>query len=303
MQPCWQRHRFIPVGAGNSSGDGNLLMLPPVYPRGCGELFQGSQSLVFFCGLSPWVRGTLELVQCQLNASRFIPVGAGNSSVSICMLAVEYGLSPWVRGTHVFQQKQRQVDRFIPVGAGNSQLCHPQQLPISVYPRGCGELTSQRGVTVGNCGLSPWVRGTRSAQPCQSRSTRFIPVGAGNSLTAPTTGAYQPVYPRGCGELRASASVFISSRGLSPWVRGTHFVASFRRQASRFIPVGAGNSGYLSTSKTREAVYPRGCGELYLTILKPPRLDGLSPWVRGTPVITGSCRGRQRFIPVGAGNS
>ncbi len=71
---------------------------------------------------------------------------------------------------------------------------------------------------------------------------RFIPVGAGNSPPFSAMCSYFTVYPRGCGELLGNAKAKKLNGGLSPWVRGTLFLALFFCRWKRFIPVGAGNS-------------------------------------------------------------
>ncbi len=92
----------------------------------------------------------------------------------------------------------------------------------TVYPRGCGELNRRRSLGYEQDGLSPWVRGTRFAELFVNYNSRFIPVGAGNSIS-----------------LSSDASL---RSGLSPWVRGTLGKSVMDTAKERFIPVGAGNS-------------------------------------------------------------
>ncbi len=135
-------------------------------------------------GLSPWVRGTHIKRPEHLAGTRFIPVGAGNSTLRRCSammspvyprgcgelihlitgLPMQYGLSPWVRGTLRLPDKPTAEDRFIPVGAGNSIQAENGHSLEPVYPRGCGELADRYGL--------------------KQHTERFIPVGAGNSFTA-----------------------------------------------------------------------------------------------------------------------
>ena len=91
-------------------------------------------------------------------------------------------------------------------------------------------------------GLSPWVRGTPFTELAISRFRRFIPVGAGNSITAAQLQVMAAVYPRGCGELSVIKKAGSAVAGLSPWVRGTQKAAKAAEAKARFIPVGAGNS-------------------------------------------------------------
>ncbi len=132
---------------------------------------------------------------------------------------------------------------------------------------------------------------------------RFIPVGAGNSPINSATYYPMRVYPRGCGELYQTPRPLCATRGLSPWVRGTLLPRIKRPFTRRFIPVGAGNSIASSSVRPVTPVYPRGCGELCVTVFPYNRGFGLSPWVRGTPVRYHPTPTNRRFIPVGAGNS
>ncbi len=132
---------------------------------------------------------------------------------------------------------------------------------------------------------------------------RFIPVGAGNSLRLPPGPPWKPVYPRGCGELTISSIGSGVASGLSPWVRGTPLTPPEVQEYERFIPVGAGNSWDAVKADDILAVYPRGCGELRISITSLTAGCGLSPWVRGTLGLRLRPGGGRRFIPVGAGNS
>ena len=189
------------MGAGNSAGAISWREFNAVYPRGCGELNSCSCHAAAPTGLSPWVRGTLELVPVTSSSKRFIPVGAGNSHTIAPLLSMPSGLSPWVRGTLTLNIPLELFIRFIPVGAGNSQMDIHLTPSEAVYPRGCGELENGANYVNIPTGLSPWVRGTRYRYKLSSRGPRFIPVGAGNSIW---------------GKVGVAHGV-----GLSPWVRGT----------------------------------------------------------------------------------
>ncbi len=93
-----KNERFIPAGAGNTftcylnprwRGEhiGSKKPATAVYPRWRGEHPPSVIQLSRQCGLSPLARGTLSFL--EFTARRFIPAGAGNTSVS--------GLSPLAR--------------------------------------------------------------------------------------------------------------------------------------------------------------------------------------------------------------
>ncbi len=129
-----------PLARGTHTPLSNSCDLPTVYPRWRGEHIDPEQQYAQTDGLSPLARGTL---LCRFHITglpRFIPAGAGNTTVQtagyyffavyprwrgehLLLELVECcysGLSPLARGT------QRQVvaalrgRRFIPAGAGNT---------------------------------------------------------------------------------------------------------------------------------------------------------------------------------------
>ncbi len=135
----FQRRRFIPAGAGNTTGQ------PQRFNRND--------------GLSPLARGTRRQRIVRLPLHRFIPAGAGNTSTLSITTdrvtvyprwrgeheaisktpAIAAGLSPLARGTLCRCQHCWRVIRFIPAGAGNTV---PRIISLSsstVYPRWRGE--------------------------------------------------------------------------------------------------------------------------------------------------------------------
>ena len=173
----------------------------------------------------------------------------------------------------------------------------------SVYPRWRGE---HRKPTVSRLpchGLSPLARGTHCASNTGANGNRFIPAGAGNTLTVVLEPLMISVYPRWRGEHKRSKSSFKCIDGLSPLARGTHFCQTFVCYLSRFIPAGAGNTHLAAWVQRLLTVYPRWRGEHnflhdWITVR-----TGLSPLARGTQIKTNILLVRRRFIPAGAGNT
>ncbi len=154
-------------------------------------------------GLSPLARGTLTRCYPVPFFQRFIPAGAGNTIVfaPVSLSRSVYprwrgehesisdttgnsdGLSPLARGTLQERIRQRRQGRFIPAGAGNTNI-HPSCIPpIAVYPRWRGEHGTRFKSIIFFTGLSPLARGTRFVAHFCSIFLRFIPAGAGNTLS------------------------------------------------------------------------------------------------------------------------
>ena len=155
----------------------------------------------------------------------------------------------------------------------------------------------------GRTGSSPRVRGTGRRARDGAHIVRFIPAGAGNSMSMPACATCWPVHPRGCGEqTRPMRSASIAA-GSSPRVRGTERPRRRADQRGRFIPAGAGNRARAVSDPPTDPVHPRGCGEQHLVWDDAHGDDGSSPRVRGTVRNAGGSGHEKRFIPAGAGNS
>ena len=132
--------RFIPAGAGNTSGPCRWHLARPVHPRWRGEHIGCKCLFTLFNGSSPLARGTQKRRRMVVVERRFIPAGAGNTSNSSYWAITSpvhprwrgehatipssarfpAGSSPLARGT---LQRVPQVElrrRFIPAGAGNT---------------------------------------------------------------------------------------------------------------------------------------------------------------------------------------
>ncbi len=134
-------------------------------------------------------------------------------------------------------------------------------------------------------------------------SIRFIPAGAGNTLTSYSVGLRTTVYPRWRGEHAIISSSRAIRRGLSPLARGTLANTGQEMNETRFIPAGAGNTVRAVYGKRHRSVYPRWRGEHAKPKTTHAVPIGLSPLARGTRGCSQPIRGRYRFIPAGAGNT
>ena len=182
---------------------------------------------------------------------------------------------------------------MIPIAARNA----------AVYPRWRGE--HDKSLTKNNStpGLSPLARGTHHYFGKSVIKNRFIPAGAGNTISVMLKDIAGSVYPRWRGEHWQNKHRGTRGAGLSPLARGTLDQAVLFFQRRRFIPAGAGNTQKQNTETAVPAVYPRWRGEHDEITLTTEQKRGLSPLARGTRAAVvpgGRCR---RFIPAGAGNT
>ncbi len=254
---------------------------------------------------------------------RFIPAGAGNTQPCSPKRSVTpvyprwrgehgeaprppsggRGLSPLARGTPRDLSAAAGLRRFIPARAGNTQLLLWSATVSAVYPRWRGEHAMVLCAGLVRCGLSPLARGTLVSPPHRKRWCRFIPAGAGNTLSVTHSSNYQPVYPRWRGEHPMDPTFAVCVTGLSPLARGTHGLLRPHWQRYRFIPAGAGNTFTSGQHAIYRAVYPRWRGE-HLPSQKSARAcTGLSPLARGTQAPEHFYYSSDRFIPAGAGNA
>ena len=154
--------RFIPAGAGNTSPSDPALSAPAVHPRGRGEHYVRIRKLGDRYGSSPRARGTPPVPgRCRVNL-RFIPAGAGNTSVEGRNIA-RISVHPRGRGEHTPRTSNPRCHRrFIPAGAGNTRGRQRRRPRRSVPPRGRGEHYPTTSGVYRHVGSSPRARGTRS---------------------------------------------------------------------------------------------------------------------------------------------
>ena len=154
-----------------------------------------------------------------------------------------------------------------------------------------------------SCGLSPLARGTPAEEKRRDRQPRFIPAGAGNTITAATEQVEFAVYPRWRGEHFSDFKNYLNANGLSPLARGTPGGTRHPVSPQRFIPAGAGNTRSGQHPHQCEPVYPRWRGEHKVRVRVRRVTPGLSPLARGTRTAGRGVHAGKRFIPAGAGNT
>ena len=152
-------------------------------------------------------------------------------------------------------------------------------------------------------GSSPRARGTQEGTMAIDPTVRFIPAGAGNTLSGVDVDRCNAVHPRGRGEHASSAACSAASVGSSPRARGTLDLAPLWPVSERFIPAGAGNTVLILMELVMVTVHPRGRGEHETDVIPIEGSAGSSPRARGTHHVRGVEPRPARFIPAGAGNT
>ena len=165
-----------------------------VYPRVCGGTDSGSPSWSYPSGLSPRVRGNLQLPHRHIPDRRSIPACAGEpaSITSRSAAARVYprvcggtsgstrnaisanGLSPRVRGNPVSTDRITPRLRSIPACAGEPTGGAIPATAAGVYPRVCGGTLDEYLGESAAGGLSPRVRGNRAAPVSPSPARRGL---------------------------------------------------------------------------------------------------------------------------------
>ena len=172
----------IPACAGKPFRWPHPLRPMRVYPRVCGETDIKRGDRVRDPGLSPRVRGNLEVALRHLPCAGSIPACVGkpfklhNSPQTpwvyprVCGETFDSrgqfnavgGLSPRVRGNQDWRARHVPRHGSIPACAGKPAESHCTANKSRVYPRVCGETTHFQAMGMARPGLSPRVRGNRS---------------------------------------------------------------------------------------------------------------------------------------------
>ena len=275
------RYGSIPACAGEPAAIRCRAGRGTVYPRVCGGTAGGLISQIRLDGLSPRVRGNLDVLEHRRAHCGSIPACAGEpltvdpTDTSLVVYprvcggtwvihstsSVASGLSPRVRGNRLRVRGRPHRPGSIPACAGEPGTRRPDRSSTAVYPRVCGGTTPGASASREYSGLSPRVRGNRSVLHRPETWNRSIPACAGEPRWWWALTWLSRVYPRVCGGTTPHLPLPHCLTGLSPRVRGNHVAERHLVRRRRSIPACAG-----------EPVEDR-----------TPRLahDGLSPRVRG----------------------
>ena len=128
-----------------------------------------------------------------------------------------------------------------------------------------------------------------------------IPASAGQPDSELTRDSLEQVYPRECGATADCPHAGPRPAGLSPRVRGNLGNLSIPSFRNRSIPASAGQPANPGKSRCRFGVYPRECGATPVAACLEVDVAGLSPRVRGNPVLKSYNPSILRSIPASAG--
>ena len=174
---------------------------------------------------------------------------------------------------------------------------------MPVHP--CGRREHQLGLCglAFHCGSSLRAQGTLYFVNSVGCYLRFIPAGAGNTVSTCTSVAGIAVHPCGRREHVPLLYVLRPEFGSSLRAQGTPRQSVPRLAWPRFIPAGAGNTKSHGRPIICIAVHPCGRREHEVHHCRAVDLTGSSLRAQGTRIplqlVTATCR----FIPAGAGNT
>ena len=150
-------------------------------------------------------------------------------------------------------------------------------------------------------GLSPRVRGSLGWSGAGRWTPGSIPACAGEPGRAVGCRSGDQVYPRVCGGAHACCGGSLIQTGLSPRVRGSPRRPGIRSDTAGSIPACAGEPRRPSKRRAAGRVYPRVCGGARWRRSGRGAGRGLSPRVRGSPILPGRRLVRIGSIPACAG--
>ena len=209
------------------------------------------------------------------------PRACGGTGVMLISSTPQYGLSPRVRGNRCHWAHPPRGPRSIPARAGEPPRSLCGIAKWAVYPRACGGTEGSVLVQEEGDGLSPRVRGNRTAPGITGRRWRSIPARAGEPDVSPLIHSAIRVYPRACGGTGQAVAAVDQQQGLSPRVRGNHAGTAAQPGGAGSIPARAGEPHRLVVPPDPARVYPRACGGTDAGFGGRVPVEGLSPRVRG----------------------
>ena len=275
------RYGSIPAFAGEPIERPEQSRIVTVYPRVCGGTQSTWSCSISARGLSPRLRGNLDIWRFRVVLFRSIPAFAGEphlnskcrvswtvyprvcggTTCSASARACSSGLSPRLRGNRLEYKAVLSATQVYPRVCGEPPLYKTYNIYTQVYPRVCGGTASGRQLRFTANGLSPRLRGNLMPATASNTAVGSIPAFAGE----PPNGTF----------------LDLSNPGLSPRLRGNPVLCRPKPDCKRSIPAFAGEPLLLLMLAAWERVYPRVCGGTGKASLHSKSRSGLSPRLRG----------------------
>ena len=152
------------------------------------------------------------------------------------------GSSPRMRGTRLCKAGVVLDAGIIPAYAGNTFQTVIYRRDRRDHPRVCGEHRDELMRSRANVGSSPRMRGTRGILSRGSSTHGIIPAYAGNTAVMWSISHAMWDHPRVCGEHQVRDTLYGTTQGSSPRMRGTRHDAQFPVIETGIIPAYAGNT-------------------------------------------------------------
>ena len=277
------------------------------YPRVCGATRMTSFGTGPVAGLSPRVRGNPYRLIWRSRLTGPIPACAGQPGTTpscpgspgayprVCGAtrprqlkpSRQRGLSPRVRGNPSTRDSIWKPSGPIPACAGQPAYAADGEGDSGAYPRVCGATMAFSLALLSAGGLSPRVRGNRKTFGSLVQHGGPIPACAGQP-SPPSSSLTKPgAYPRVCGATGTRSDYLKVKAGLSPRVRGNPFGGSCGEGTPGPIPACAGQPDLVQLGTAVIRAYPRVCGATEPSQPVTAGPWGLSPRVRGNPLLSG----------------
>ena len=215
-RPLWGS---IPAHAGEPRWARQAGRTPRVYPRACGGTFAMTLKQIRDWGLSPRMRGNLQVGEPLVahlgsipahagepswrtgstEGTRVYPRACGGTPGSFAPDPCFRGLSPRMRGNRPHLEVDGTGVGSIPAHAGEPAPGTPAHRRAWVYPRACGGTGASNQEGSFTSGLSPRMRGNQIQGELLGVFLGSIPAHAGEPPPGRAPPNRSGVYPRACG--------------------------------------------------------------------------------------------------------
>ena len=296
--------RIIPARAGFTTSHAGPCRRQRDHPRACGVYVVDEDCLTLTGGSSPRVRGLPTMDPGRVRTARIIPARAGFTvylSYWVCcwwdhpracgvyvggdaLFGLGAGSSPRVRGLPHQDDDLLVLHGIIPARAGFTPSPTRSLSRARDHPRACGVYLAPPGLSSGDQGSSPRVRGLLVPKVDLMRGEGIIPARAG--FTRDIVGDLAGMaldHPRACGVYEPGVNGRRHITGSSPRVRGLPKPLFGPAEIVRIIPARAGFTPDPQAQALTPRDHPRACGVYARVHPQIFRRLGSSPRVRGLP--------------------